>query len=263
MTDSCPLISIIQFEDDKMDYKKYYEQLIEKAQNRSILPTVYKEKHHIVPKCMGGTDDKENLIDLTAREHIVAHLLLQRAYPHHTGLLQAVLRMSKQCELNSHSFSLARKKNSELWKTDFNPMSKNNPESKKRRKELSKRQTENNIATKPEVREKMSQVKKDFYKNNPGPNTGKKASLETRKKQAEKASKRTGNNACRKKKYNLISPTGKIYYCEGTLMKVIKELELSSTPLKTYKGNVVPMEKRSQYNTPLRNNTTGWMLEEL
>lgn len=36
----------------------------------------YHERHHIVPKCMGGTDDKENLIDLFAREHFIAHRLL-------------------------------------------------------------------------------------------------------------------------------------------------------------------------------------------
>ena len=36
----------------------------------------YHERHHITPKCLGGTNDKENLIDLFAREHFEAHRLL-------------------------------------------------------------------------------------------------------------------------------------------------------------------------------------------
>ena len=33
----------------------------------------YKERHHIVPRCMGGTNDNDNLIDLYAEEHYIAH----------------------------------------------------------------------------------------------------------------------------------------------------------------------------------------------
>ena len=38
----------------------------------------YTEKHHIIPKCMGGTDDESNLATLTAREHLIAHRILVR-----------------------------------------------------------------------------------------------------------------------------------------------------------------------------------------
>ena len=50
-----------------MDYQKIYDQIIERAKNRQL--EGYKEKHHIIPKCVGGTNDKENLVELTAREH--------------------------------------------------------------------------------------------------------------------------------------------------------------------------------------------------
>ena len=43
-----------------------------------------KHKHHIIPKHMGGTDDRSNLIELTVEEHAEAHRLL---YEQH-GLLQ-------------------------------------------------------------------------------------------------------------------------------------------------------------------------------
>ena len=36
----------------------------------------YCERHHMLPKCMGGTDDKNNLIDLFAKEHFEVHRLL-------------------------------------------------------------------------------------------------------------------------------------------------------------------------------------------
>ncbi len=52
----------------------HYDQLIARAKNRLL--EGYCERHHIVPKCMSGSDDAENIAVLTAREHYVAHLLL-------------------------------------------------------------------------------------------------------------------------------------------------------------------------------------------
>ena len=61
-----------------MDYKKAYNQLIEHAKlNQQI---GYNEEHHIVPKAEGGSDDKTNLVKLTARQHYIAHLLLAKIY---------------------------------------------------------------------------------------------------------------------------------------------------------------------------------------
>lgn len=38
----------------------------------------YVEKHHILPKSMGGSNTKNNLVELTTKEHFVAHKLLVR-----------------------------------------------------------------------------------------------------------------------------------------------------------------------------------------
>lgn len=62
-----------------MDYKLAYDRLIEKRKN-DVLNDVYYETHHIIPRCMGGTNKKSNLVRLTAREHYIAHHLLFRAY---------------------------------------------------------------------------------------------------------------------------------------------------------------------------------------
>lgn len=49
----------------------------------------YHERHHIVPKCLNGTDNKDNLIDLFAREHFIAHKLLAEKYPDNYSVIQA------------------------------------------------------------------------------------------------------------------------------------------------------------------------------
>lgn len=59
-------------------YSKWYFKLVETRKNRQIED--YVEKHHILPKSLGGTDKPENLIKLTAKEHYIAHLLLTKMY---------------------------------------------------------------------------------------------------------------------------------------------------------------------------------------
>lgn len=58
-------------------YTKVYYQLIENALNREMGESYY-EKHHIVPKSLGGEDCIENLVCLFPREHYVAHHLLTK-----------------------------------------------------------------------------------------------------------------------------------------------------------------------------------------
>lgn len=77
-----------------MNYLKHYERLIERAQTRSILPGEYFETHHIVPKCLGGTNDSSNLVKLFPEEHYVAHQLLVKMHPGNRSLLYAVVAMS-------------------------------------------------------------------------------------------------------------------------------------------------------------------------
>jgi len=55
-------------------YSTWYYNIINKSKNRLL--TGYKEKHHIVPRCMGGKNTKDNLAILTAREHFMVHMLL-------------------------------------------------------------------------------------------------------------------------------------------------------------------------------------------
>ena len=61
---------------------KRYEKFIESRKHRVIPEGVYTESHHILPKCIGGTDDEDNLIELTYKEHILAHIMLARETKH-------------------------------------------------------------------------------------------------------------------------------------------------------------------------------------
>jgi hypothetical protein len=55
-------------------YYRWYYDIVNYRLNH--LPTGYFEKHHIVPKCLGGTNDPSNIVCLTAREHFICHVLL-------------------------------------------------------------------------------------------------------------------------------------------------------------------------------------------
>jgi hypothetical protein len=69
-----------------MNYTKIYNQLIERARNRKPEKDGYYERHHIIPKCMGGSNDIDNLVKLTYREHFIAHWLLHRETPDNKSL---------------------------------------------------------------------------------------------------------------------------------------------------------------------------------
>jgi hypothetical protein len=94
-----------------MNYQKIYFSLINFALKRETVDG-YFEKHHIIPKSLGGSDDTTNLVSLTAREHFIAHCLLARIY----GGTQwySVSRMAFQCKKsNSRLYEIAKIKYSE------------------------------------------------------------------------------------------------------------------------------------------------------
>lgn len=81
-----------------MKYEQHYARLIERARVRELRG--YRERHHILPRCMGGNDSPDNLVFLTAEEHYVAHQLLVKINPHVPGLAWAAVKMAQQCTGN-------------------------------------------------------------------------------------------------------------------------------------------------------------------
>jgi hypothetical protein len=66
-----------------MNYKRLYNEIIENRKQNPIKG--YTEKHHIIPRSLNGTDEKENLVNLTAREHFICHYLLTKMYDKRTN----------------------------------------------------------------------------------------------------------------------------------------------------------------------------------
>ena len=77
-------------------YKQWYNQITARGQYR--ITDKKTESHHIIPKCIGGTNDLGNLTNVTLREHFICHWLLTKIY---TGkerhqLLKALWMMKAQ-----------------------------------------------------------------------------------------------------------------------------------------------------------------------
>ena len=78
-----------------MNYNRIYDQIISRAKNRRTCDYDYIERHHIIPRCLGGGDERENIAILTAEEHYICHLLLARIHPDHIGLNLVVCLMAR------------------------------------------------------------------------------------------------------------------------------------------------------------------------
>jgi hypothetical protein len=96
-----------------MNYTHHYNALIGRAKHRNL--ETYKEQHHILPVCMGGTDHKDNLVYLTPEEHLVAHLLLVKIY-NTPKLVYAAKWMANRVK-NNKEYGWLRRQHSEVMST--------------------------------------------------------------------------------------------------------------------------------------------------
>jgi len=112
----------------KNKYFVWYHNIIlrSKCKQRNKGNGIYFENHHIIAKCQGGSNDKNNLVLLTAKEHFICHRLLTKIFPYNIKLKYAVWGMCTRNsdkgnhKMNSHSYQIARHDFSEslkmLWK---------------------------------------------------------------------------------------------------------------------------------------------------
>ena len=103
-------------------YTTYYFNIINKARAR-IKTIGYAEKHHIIPKSLGGDNSKSNLVLLTAKEHYICHLLLPKML---TGdnmrkmsyAIWLMINVNRGCQLRykvtSRMYKSIKEKNSKL-----------------------------------------------------------------------------------------------------------------------------------------------------
>lgn len=96
-------------------YTKYYFQIIEAARTKP--ESGYTERHHIIPRCLGGDESASNKVRLTARAHFVCHKLLVKMVQGQAKykLLEALAVFSnnknRKIKLNSRDIALIREAN--------------------------------------------------------------------------------------------------------------------------------------------------------
>lgn len=87
--------------DINIHYVNRYNKFITTINNKGRRNLHYKEKHHIIPKCLNKDlyTDPNNIIILTPKEHFIAHLILSHCYKVNTNeynrLIFALFAMAK------------------------------------------------------------------------------------------------------------------------------------------------------------------------
>jgi len=83
-----------------MNYHKIYQDLIKKCTDRTLSSDQYFEQHHIIPKCIGGSNDQINLVKMLPEEHLIAHLLLVKIHYNNPQLVYAANWMASRVKNN-------------------------------------------------------------------------------------------------------------------------------------------------------------------
>ena len=149
-------------------YTKWYFELMDKAKDMPKIKGEYYEKHHILPKSLGGSNDKENLVFLSAREHFLSHLMLVRM-AHFT---YAKMKMQKAAhffianhrhnnlKINCNTYGLLKKQHSEAMRAR-----KHTPEEieKRRLANTGKKRTEEQKRRMSEAQQKLKETDPEYF----------------------------------------------------------------------------------------------------
>lgn len=99
-----------------MNYATHYALLISRAKDRTLHG--YSERHHVVPRCLGGDDSPDNVVRLTAEEHFVAHQILVKIHPLDHRIAHAAAMMANTRPTNKF-YGWLRRKYSEARRTEM------------------------------------------------------------------------------------------------------------------------------------------------
>ena len=237
---------------------KYYKWYYKIINNRANIPIIgYFEKHHILPKSLGGTNVDRNIVSLTAREHYICHLLLIRMTSgvYKYKMIRAIdaFKMSKpgtERKLTARQYQTIR----ELTTDQPNPMSIPEIKSKHLDSIARKLGYDNHIAYVSAIKEFFEQYKTIKYTAEKTghsqyairhlllKNFGKDwvesircAGLERGKlRSIESNSRRRKRNSSAENNYNAyvweaISPMGEIHIIKGNRIEFCKNQKISTT----------------------------------
>jgi hypothetical protein len=105
-----------------MNYQKIYNNIVSRGKERVL--EGYQEKHHIIPRCMGGSDEDANLVMLTPEEHYLCHLLLVKIHPNNMRLVKAAMFMVASTvtqQRNNKLYGWLKRQYSDYMKGPNNP----------------------------------------------------------------------------------------------------------------------------------------------
>jgi len=153
------------------NYQKKYQKFIKSRPIRTKIKYDGCEIHHIIPKSIGGSNDKDNLVVLTPKEHYIAHRLLAKCYTGEKRMKMSFALYSlghfrnkrrSKSPLNAQQYDIIRKQYYETmktpeWKAWCSAKSKRQwtPERRARQAELMRQQWKDG---------KQSYLKSDAYK---------------------------------------------------------------------------------------------------
>ena len=157
---------------NKKYYKKYIDfidKIIKKhGRFRKTKENKKFERHHIKPKCIGGSDSIKNLIDLTYVEHLEAHKLLAEAHPKNAGLSFAYYTMmhnKNRKKLSKKEYNIAKQHYSKTNSENAKKLWENSEYRKKVSEGISKGLMGRKLSLKS--RKKIAKGNKEYQKNMP------------------------------------------------------------------------------------------------
>lgn len=154
---------------------------------------IYTEKHHILPKSLGGDNSKSNIIQVPGRVHFILHKLLVRMVlntKHKKNMCHALNMLANannkhqhRHHITSREYESIREQLSESMRGVNNPM-------------FGKPAPNRGITHTQETRNKLSAKNKEHYKTHKGTRLGAVVSEETKQKQRKPKSAEAIANMC-------------------------------------------------------------------
>lgn len=240
-------------------YKEYIDKIIQ-TRGRTLNKSD-KERHHILPRCLGGSAEEENLIDLEYEEHFIAHQLLAKENPENLQLVHAFRLMSnirragkKTVILTPEGYRAERLKNKySLQKTNYGKERKEETKWKISKANKGKKRTQEQI-------DAMASRLKEYYKTHEGTMKGKRHSEEARAKMREAHKHRDpstykGGAKTPEKKAEAVRKFKETYWAkpeEERRAQAIKAVASRKASVKYWQGKTIPQETRDKISATLR-----------
>lgn len=241
-----------------MTYDEFINDII--STRGRVLDKKDKERHHILPRCMGGSDAAENLVDLELGEHFTAHKLLAEENPDCMKLQYAFRLMSRIRRVEGTTFITTPEEYAKAKLANKNKLVKTHY-GKALREETKRKISRANKGKKrsPEVVKKYSERMKKYYEKNSAPMKGRKHSEETRAKMRE-AHKHRDPSTYKMFPMDEASKAERVRKFKETYWAKPEEVRKSQTEkavknrkaVRYWQGKTIPQEMRDKISATLK-----------